>query len=61
MVGRLSLHFCFHLSLSDYNMDPTCIYMYKKKLALNNIYPVHQLTIVLSMCEHCGRSVQKFW
>ena len=39
----------------------TCIYMYKKKLALNNTYPVHQLTVVLSVCEHCGRSVQKFW
>ena len=36
------------------------IHMFKKNLALVNIYTVHQLTIVLSVCEHCGRSVQKF-
>ena len=42
-------------SPSDY-MD--FIYLYKKKIALN---PVHQLTIVLSVCEHWGPSVQKFW
>ena len=35
-------------------------YSHVQEVALVNIYTVHQLTIVLSVYEHCGRSVWEF-